>query len=542
MTVRNPAAPPDLQRLVRSVLTVMIGFSATKGVSLLQTIIIANKFGAGSEYDTFVQGSILPDYIVRLIGGGALGVAFIPVFSALLNKEDNEGAWTLASQVFNTLMLVAITVSTIVMLTAPLLVNHIIAPGLNDADSQQTAEIMRILSVGAIIFSLSGILAGILHGHNHFFLPVLAPIFQDLGLLFGVIFFIEPFGIHGLALGTLLGAILHFSIQVPGLFMFKFKWYPMLGWKDPQLRHVFRLMLPRVLIGVTFLVNLIAISNINSQLGEGAASAFSWGIRFMDIPQALIGTATGIVLFPTLSALTATGRVEERRAAFAGAMRFILFATIPATAGLILVAYPALRLLFNEWDSAIIFTSIQVLSVAIIVQSLHEILTRSFYAQQDTLRPLIFSVIASICTVLTVVLMYQWYRAVDPPLWSPIAVGGPALAYIVTFLVEVILLGWTLRKRWGDIALPEMIQTTLKTLVATAVMVICVLIADAILDAAGFGTYTGLNIIIQIAVKVAVGGATFLLTSWLMRVQELQEALTIWRARRQKMVLAEETL
>src|SRR5690606_19097955 len=119
---------------------------------------------------------------------------------------------------------------------------------------------------------------------------------------------------------------------------------------------------------------------------------------------------------------------------------------------------------------------------------------------QDTLRPLIFSVIASVTTVLTVVLMYQWYRAVDPPLWSPIAVGGPALAYIVTFLVEVILLGWTLRKRWGDIALPEMIQTTFKTLMATAVMVICVLIADTILDAAGFGTYTKVKIMIQIVV------------------------------------------
>lgn len=538
MTSLNPAAPPHLQRLVRSLLTVMVGFMLTKGVSLLQTIIIANRFGAGSEYDTFVQGSTLPDYIVRLIGGGALGVAFIPVFSALLNKEDPNSAWTLASQVFNTLMLVAVTLSVLVMLTAPWLVKTIIAPGMSDSDVRQTAEIMRILSVGTIIFSLSGILSGVLHGHNHFLLPVLAPIFQDLGLLFGVIFFLDPFGIHGLAWGMLLGAVMHFGIQVPGLFMFKFKWYPKLGWQDPQLRRVMTLMLPRVLIGVAFLVNLIAINNINSRLGEGAASAFSWGIRFMDIPQALIGTATGIVIFPTLSALSALGRIEERRAAFAGALRFILFATIPSTAGIILVSYPALRLLFNEWDSAIIFTAIQILSFAIIIQSLHEVLTRSFYAQQDTLRPLIFSVIATGITVMTVIVMYQIYRAADPPLWSPLAVGGPALAYVISFMVEVILLAYTLRKRWGDIALPELMQTAFKTLAATAVMVVSVLLADVILDSAGFGTYTRVNILIQLVVKVGVGMLAFLITAWWMDVQELQEARHIWRARHLR--LAEE--
>lgn len=531
MATLNPAAPPTLRRLVRSLLTVMTGFMLTKGVSLLQTIIIAERFGAGSEYDTFVQGSTLPDYLVRLMGGGALGVAFIPVFSALLNKEETSRAWVLASQVFNTLMLVAMSLSVLVMLTAPLLVKSIIAPGMNAADQQQTAEIMRILSVATIIFSLSGLISGVLHGHNHFLLPVLAPVFQDLGLLFGVIFFLDPFGIHGLAWGMLLGAVLHFGIQVPGLFLFKFRWYPQLGWKDPQLRHVLALMLPRMLIGVAFLINLIVINNINSRLGEGAASAFSWGIRFMDIPQALIGTATGIVIFPTLSALSALGKVEERRAAFSGALRFILFATIPSTAGLILVSYPALRLLFNEWDSAIIFTAIQLLSLAIIVQSLHEVLTRAFYAQQDTLRPLIFSAVATVITVTTVIILYQIYRAAEPPLWSPLAVGGPAFGYVLIFLVEVTLLARTLQKRWGDIALPDLMQTALKTLLATAVMVVAVLLVDVLLDSAGFGTYTIRNIIIQLLVKVSVGMTAFLTAAWLTRIQELREARAIWRLR-----------
>jgi len=530
----NPAAPPSTARLMRSVLVVMAGFLLTKGVSFLQTIIIANRFGAGAEYDTFAAGSTLPDYIVRLIGGGALGVAFIPVFSGLLNKDDQAGAWRLASQVFNTLLITAGGVSLLVMIFAPVLVNTVVAPGLSAADAAQTAALMRILSISTIIFSVSGILSGILHGHNHFVLPVLAPIFQDIGLLIGVIFFIEPLGIYGLAWGVLLGALLHIGVQVPGMFWYQFRWQPILGWRDPLLRRVVALMLPRVLIGAAFVVNLLAITNISSRMGEGAISAFGWGIRFMDIPQALIGTAMGIVIFPTLSALSALGEVDKRREAFAGALRFILVATIPAAAGLVLVSHDALRILFNAEESARIFTVIQILSLAIVIQSLHEVLTRAFYAQQDTLRPLIFSLIATGVTVLTVVGMYQVYLATEPPLWSPLAVGGPALGYVVAFLVEVILLAVTLKGRWGDIALPQLSQTALRSLGATLLMSLAVLVVDFLMVQMGIDTYGIAHILIRIGVDVAVGGVVFVVAGLLLGVDELRQLPRLIREVRAK--------
>ena len=85
-----------------------------------------------------------------------------------------------------------------------------IARGFSESESQQTAELLRILMLSPIIFSLSSLFTGVLNGHNHFLLPALAPIFQDIGLLFGAIFFTEQWGIHGLAWGAVLGASLHF--------------------------------------------------------------------------------------------------------------------------------------------------------------------------------------------------------------------------------------------------------------------------------------------------------------------------------------------
>jgi len=553
----NPAAPPSLQCLIRSALVVMGGFLLTKGVSFVQTIIIAAEFGAGAEYDTFVAGSVLPDYIVRLIGGGALAVAFIPVFSALLNDDNRAGAWQLASQVFNTLLLIAIIVNGIVMVTAPFLVETLVAPGLNAADSAQTADLMRILSVATIIFSLSGILSGILHGHNHFFLPVLAPIFQDLGLLFGVIFFLEPFGIYGLAYGILVGAFLHFGIQVPGLIMFKFQWVPRLGWSDPQLRQVVRLMLPRVGIGAAFLINLLVITNVNSRLGTGAISAFGWGLRFIDIPQALIGTAVGIVIFPTLSALSSMGKIEERRQAFSGVIRFIVVATIPATVGLVLVSEDALLILFNEAETARIYTVIQVMSLAVIIQSLHEILTRAFYAEQDTIRPLIFSIVATVIMVITVVGLLEYYLAqreivdvtlaasgegfvttysisptFDPPLASYWAVGVPAFGLVFAFLIESILLVFSLKKRWGDLDLPHIVTTATRTLAAAVAMGIAVVLVDTLIRGAGFDANTVSHIGLRIGAKVVTGGVIFGVAALLFGVEEIRQLPALIRGRK----------
>lgn len=523
MASQNPAAPPSTARLIRSVLVVMGGFMLTKGVSLIQTFIIADRFGAGAEYDSFATAMLLPDYIVRLIGGGAIGVAFIPMFTAMLSSENREGAWRLASQALNTIFVLALGLAVLVMIFAQPLVEHVIAPGLSDDSSRLAAEMMRILAASSVLFCVSGLVSGVLHGHNHFFLPVLAPVFQDLGLLFGVIFFVESAGIHGLAWGVLLGAVLHLGIQIPGLIAYRFRWQALLGWNDPTLRRMVGLMLPRMLIAITFIADLLIITRINSRLGEGAISAFSWAMRFIDIPQALIGTAVGIVIFPTLSALTAAQRVEERRAAFSAVMRFIIVASIPATVGLLMVAYDALRLInFDETDAAIIFTSIQVMSAAILIQSLHEILTRAFYAEQDTRTPFILAVIASIITIATVWGMFALYQAEKPPLWSPLAVGGPALGYVMTFLVEVVLLWVLLRRRWGDLDLGHIVSTARRTLAASLAMAAAVLMADILLRGAGFDGYTKVHLIIRMGLKVGVGGIVFLAVAWALRVEEIR--------------------
>ena len=149
-------------------------------------------------------------------------------------------------------------VSIVVFLAAPWLVANVVAPGFDEADAAQTVELMRILLVSTLIFSVSGISMGILQSYNSFLLPAIAPIMFDLGILFGAGFLIKPFGVHGIAYGAVLGAALHFAVQIPGLIRFRRSLEMGIGIKDPILWKVIRLMLPRIAGLGVFSLNFLA--------------------------------------------------------------------------------------------------------------------------------------------------------------------------------------------------------------------------------------------------------------------------------------------
>jgi len=555
------AAQATPQSMARNTIILMIAFATAKAISLAQTFIIASVFGVGDEWDAFVTANRIPEQIVLLIGGGALSYAFIPIFSSFLARRDTEHAWQLASSVINTVFVVTLMLSIAGFFAAPWLVEHVVAPGFGADKIDQTVKLMRILLISTLVFSISGIFQGILHSFNHFLLPALAPILFDVGLLFGVAFLIGPFGVYGIAWGAVLGALMHLGIQIPGLIRYRARWIPRLGWHDPALHRVVRLMIPRVLgLGVTTF-NTIVFNNIASRMGSGAVSAFDWGYRLMNIPETLIGSAMGFVVFPTLAALSELGDLEHKRRAMSGAVRFIVIATIPAAAGLILIGRPMICLLergaFDARDSALVYGALQFFAFGLIFQSIHEVIARSFYADKDTFTPLWVSVIAAVVNVAIVGGLYlgfverlddtlqaafvSWgeryaggeYAAafdalaaasarVTDTLASVTGVGGLALGYSAIFLVELALLLVILRRRWGGIDEAALISTTLRTIAATGVMVAVVLGVDALLGRLGWHDAGLLLSALRVLGLAGAGAIAFGLSALAFGVQEIR--------------------
>ncbi len=536
------------RRIARSTFIVMIAFMAAKLISLVQTLIIAQAFGVGSELDAYVAANRIPELIVVLISGGALTHAFIPVFSGFLAQGDVESAWQLSSNLLNTIFTIALILSAVVFFMAPWFVNQVVAPGFNAATARNTIEMMRILLLSTIIFSISGIFSGILNSHQHFLLPALAPIMYDLGILFGVLFLLPRFGVHGIAMGAVIGSALHFSIQVPGLFKYKMSWKRGLGLSNPELWRVVRLMLPRIGGLGVFALNFLVMNNIASRLSVGSVSALDWGWRLMQIPQTLIGTAMGIVIFPTLAALSEVKDLDGKRDAMSGALRFVLVTSIPSAVGLIVLGGPLISLLergaFDAAASALVYSTLSMFTLGLIVHSALEVIARSFYADKDTLTPL-YAALGGAAINLVFAILLSDVSTVDSRLFTnsiahafPVLgiepyighVSGLALANSLGVMFEVVCLLVILRTRWSGIRENSLASSLSKSLVASLVMAATIVLLDILWQAWAPGSSLPLTIARLIA-QGCVGLTVFVIVAALVRMQELFELINMVRGR-----------
>lgn len=530
------------RRIARSTLIVAGAFGLAKAISLVQTVIIANVFGISAEWDAYVTANRIPEQIFNLIAGGVLAHAFIPIFGGMLAKGDEEGAWRTASHVTNTVFSLTLAVSVLAFVFAPWLVTNVVAPGFTAAETVQTVDLMRILLFSTLIFSVSGIVMGILQSHNHFLTPALAPIMFDVGILLGVIFLIPAFGVHGIAIGAVLGSAMHLGIQIPGLIHFRARWHRSLGLNDPTLWRIFRLMLPRIADLGVFSLNTIIATNISSRLGTGAVSALDWGWRLMQIPQTLIGTAMATVIFPTLAALSELGDEEGKRSAMSGAMRFILVATIPSAVALIVLGQPLISLLergaFDASASALVYSTLRFFALGVVVHSILEVVARSFYADKDTLTPLgaaiggasinlaasfALSGVAWVEKMGTYNVMANTFPFLGflPEVGN---VGGLALANTLGVTFEVIVLSLILRRRWHGIHESALAATTLKALAASLAMALAYVVIGFVWNTVGLpgGTvYT----IMQLAVQGLIGLVVFVCVGIALRMDEMLMAV-----------------
>ena len=462
-------------QIARAAGVVMIGFVLSSLTGLLRQVMIANVYGTEGIIDAFYAATVLPDALFALVAGGALSSAFIPTFTGFLAKNDKEGAWTLASAIGNLVFIVLTILSALAWVYAQELVETFIAPEFTLEQQILTAEMLRILLLSQIILGISGLLMGILNSHQSFLLPALAPTLYWVGIIFGLLAFVPSMGIHGLAWGTVLGAGLHLGIQLPGLFRLPGRKYsPTLGLDNPSVRLVGKLIAPRLLGAAVVHLNFMVGSNLASGMVEGSLTAYKNAYMVMMMPQAIIAQSISIAALPTLSRQFATEKLDQMRASLASALRGILFLSLPATFGLILLRVPVVSLLFERGafdERSVSLTAWALLwfTVGLVSHSVLEIIVRAFYAMQDTRTPVAIGVGAMSLNVVFSLVLTSWFEN-----WGLMPHGALALANSLATTLESALLLVIMRRRLKGIEGRVILTGTAKSLAAVGGMSLAV--------------------------------------------------------------------
>ena len=465
MSQPAPVSALSNPQILRAALIVLLGFVASGALGVLRTAIIVSGFGAGAALDAFFRAQRLPELIFVLVAGGALGSSFIPVY-ARLRAQDEAAAWRLASAAMTLAALAAGALAALVFLLAPLITAHLLAPGVGPQLQQLTSDLMRAMMLTPLVFSVSGLLMGLLHAHQRFLLPSLAIGMNHVGLIIGALFIapalppdpgpaqVGALNVHGLAWGAVLSALLHLLVQLPGLRGLGARLRPLAEWRNPALRDVLRLMGPRVLGLAVVQVNFLVNAAFSSRMADGSAAALTTAFALLFFALGVVGQSLGSALFPTLSALAAARDLPGFRARLVSAMRGALFLAFPATLLLILLGEPLIRTLFERgaWsaqDSAATAWALAFFATGMAGFVLLELLSRAFYALEDSRTPVLVGVATMLANILLSLLFIQFIGEPGNLARGPFA--GLALANALVTNVEALILWWLLRRRLGHL-------------------------------------------------------------------------------------------
>jgi putative peptidoglycan lipid II flippase len=450
----------------------MVLFVASRAAGLLREMAIAHQFGTSAELDAYLAAFRIPDLLFALMAGGALGSAFIPVFSTVLSRGDESHAWRLASAVINWVFLVLSAAGVVAAVAAPLLVSTIIAPGFSPEQQALTVRLMRWMLISTVIFGVSGVVMGILNARQHFWRPAAAPVVYNLAIVAGTLLLGPRVGVMGAVVGVVVGAVGHLLVQVPALRQARMEFSLGLLPTDPAVREVGKLMAPRALglaaVELNNLVNVILASG----LAAGSLAALNYGRLLMLLPQGVIAQSVAIAAFPTFSALVARGERDELRRVLLIALRGVLYLTLPATVGLILLRQPLVATLlqrgaFDAESTRATSWALLFYALGLVAHALVEIVTRAFYALHDTRTPVAVGVAAMAVNAGLSLAFLAVFRSMG---WPPF--GGLALANSLATTAEMFVLLYLIYGRLEHPRLVGGVAAVARMMLASALMAV----------------------------------------------------------------------
>lgn len=496
---------------------------------------MANFFGPG-DLSLFFAAFRLPDLIFEVLVYGTFASAFIPVFTKAL-KDKERNVWEIASSITNIGVLVFSVLALIVIFFA----NHlygILTPGFIPEHRDQVVVLSKILFAAQGFFVISYVLTAVLESSRRFFMPAVAPLFYNLGIILGTIFFSPKLGLIGPVIGVVIGAFSHAAVQLPLAIKLGFRFSFKIRISQ-DVKKIGRLSLPRV-IEVIFLQVAKSVELLLASLISTAAyTYFTFGNSLQLLPVSLFGTSIAKAALPTLSRLSDSK--EEFRKTLFNALYQVSFLVLPAASVLIVLRIPLVRLVFGtnlfNWESTVqTGLVVSAFGVGVIFQVVNSILARAFYALHNTKTPVIVSVF---CITLNIILDFILIKVFKLPVWGLAAAFS--LASFIQSLVLFILMVKCVYQNFSLRILSPFIKSILASLGSGMVMFFILKFFDRSVwvkrlsflgkidldrtipfEKFVLNTQYGFNLLMLTLMAVAVGGIAYILLSLLFRSGELK--------------------
>lgn len=478
-------------------------------LGLLRDRLLAGQFGAGPDLDVFNSAFIVPDFVMNLIAA-AVTTAFVPVFASVLTKRGLAAAWHTTNQLLNLIGSTMLGVIVLVWLAFPML-SGLISPGFTPEQHELLISVTRLLLLSPFCFALSIVFGSALQSLERFVTYALSPLLYNVGIIIGIVWLAPRWGITGVIMGVVLGAMAHMLARGIELRRAGWSWQWTYSLTDPEIRHTLALMLPRVIALVAVQTNLWVYNSLASELESGSISVFNLARNFQSLPVSVFGISLATAAFPVFARLYAQAKPVDLGKQVQRSMLQVLFFTLPAGVGLMLVAHPLIALMLggNQFTPAAVSATglaLAVFALSVPWESSQHVLARAFYGQHNMITPVIVTVIGSVVNGVVCWYASQWW-----------GVRGLVLGFCITSVLQTVLLAGWLTTKLPHLLDRQFWKSLLKIGLASTLM--CLVTWLTISQISGN--------IKQLLIGVSVGTMIYLISCKVLRVTEL-EGLTLF--------------
>lgn len=504
-------------------------------LGLVRDRLLAARF-APDELGVYFAAFRLPNLIFELLVTGALTSAFIPVFTKYITEGREKEGWRMASILINVSIFILLIVSIPILIWTPQL-SRFLAPGFNAAQIEQMTIFTRIMIISQISPLLVGnFFTGILQSYNLFFIPAIAPVAYNVGIIIGILIFSSVYGLYAPVIGVGIGAALFMLIQIPLLIRIGYRHDVSFDVKNKGVREVGRLIGPRTFGLAVSQIDSTVDLMLSSLLGARMVTVFSFAQQLQQLPVGLFGASIAQAALPTLSSASAKEDKDQFIKSVISATHQILFFVLPASVFFIVLRIPIVRLVFGasrfDWQATVLTgMTLSMFSISLFAQSLVHVFARGFYALYDTKTPVLISVVSIATNTVASIVFIRIYHL---PVWSL------GLSTSIASILNAVVLFVLLDRRIGTFPKARLLIPPLKMLIASVVAGIAIFIPLKLFDQLIFDTSRTFGLILLTGFAGGAGLLMYFAVSWVFNIGEVHSFIALMkRVRRAAPVLLE---
>lgn len=510
----NQAGKKASGSLLRATASVGSWTMLSRLLGFVRDILLARILGAGPLADAFFVAFKLPNFFRRMFAEGTLTVALVPVLAEQRQQSEEQARDYLNA--LAGLLLAALLLFTVAGMVGMPWLLLAFAPGFHDDPDrwQQALTLARWMFPYLAMISLAAMSWAVLNTYRKFSVAAASPALLNIALIFAAIILAPSFAnpAVALAIGVLLGGALQLAIQFPALK--RIGWIPKPTWRPrlPAIGQTLRLFGPAVLGIAAVQINILVGTILATLLPAGAVSYLYYADRIVQLPLALFGIAMGTALLPALSEHLAQQRHEEAGQELRRGLAWLTWITLPAIVGLLLLAEPIIRTLFehghfNLADAQATAHALQAYTVGLLAFCWARVLSTACYAEQDAKSPMRYAAIGVAVNIVLAIILMQ-----------PLGYVGLALATALAAFVNVGLLIHRLYRNQARPFDSESVGRILRAVLA------CLPMAGFILALQHFWPFPETHKWLQavwLGAAVPGGAAIFFATAWLLGERRL---------------------